>query len=90
MSLKTRFGNLKNVLDEDNSQTEILTLESPFSVQYAVPRDSGGVFGRIGCRCEIDCTCSGGSGGQCPAGSASQEVRAEGRGSGARRSANAY
>jgi len=24
MSLKTRFGNLKNVLDEDNSQTEIL------------------------------------------------------------------
>ncbi len=30
MSLRTRFGNLKNVLDEDNSQTEILTLESPF------------------------------------------------------------
>ncbi|MEM1267526.1 MAG: glutamate synthase large subunit, partial [Pseudomonadota bacterium] len=29
MSLKTRFGNLKNVLDEDNSQTEIVTLESP-------------------------------------------------------------
>ena len=30
MSLKTRFGNLKNVLDEDNSQTEILILKSPF------------------------------------------------------------
>ncbi len=30
MSLKTRFGNLKNVLDEDGSQTEILLLESPF------------------------------------------------------------
>ncbi|KCV82390.1 glutamate synthase (NADPH) large subunit [Actibacterium atlanticum] len=30
MSLKTRFGNLKNVLDEDGSQTEILVLESPF------------------------------------------------------------
>ena len=30
MSLKTRFGNLKNVLDEDGSQTEILTLDSPF------------------------------------------------------------
>ncbi|MEO0914183.1 MAG: glutamate synthase central domain-containing protein, partial [Pseudomonadota bacterium] len=29
MSLKTRFGNLKNVLDEDNNQTEIFTLESP-------------------------------------------------------------
>ncbi len=30
MSLKTRFGNLKNVLDEDSSQAEILILESPF------------------------------------------------------------
>lgn len=30
MSLKTRFGNLKNVLDQDSSQTEILVLESPF------------------------------------------------------------
>jgi glutamate synthase (NADPH) large chain len=30
MSLKTRFGNLKNVLDQDGSQTEILSLESPF------------------------------------------------------------
>jgi len=29
MSLKTRFGNLKNVLDEDSSQAEIITLESP-------------------------------------------------------------
>jgi len=30
MSLKTRFGNLKNVLDENSGQTEILVLESPF------------------------------------------------------------
>ena len=30
MSLKTRFGNLKNVLDEDSSQTEIVVLNSPF------------------------------------------------------------
>ena len=30
MSLKTRFGNLRNVLDEDSSQTEILVLDSPF------------------------------------------------------------
>lgn len=30
MSLKTRFGNLKNVLDQNSSQTEILTLDSPF------------------------------------------------------------
>ena len=30
MSLKTRFGNLKNVLDESGAQTEIAVLESPF------------------------------------------------------------
>jgi glutamate synthase (NADPH/NADH) large chain len=30
MSLKTRFGNLKNVLDDSSAQTEILTLDSPF------------------------------------------------------------
>jgi glutamate synthase (NADPH/NADH) large chain len=30
MSLKTRFGNLKTVIDEDSSQTEILVLDSPF------------------------------------------------------------
>ncbi|MEL6678723.1 MAG: glutamate synthase large subunit, partial [Pseudomonadota bacterium] len=29
MSLRTRFGNLKNVLDQTGAQTEILTLESP-------------------------------------------------------------
>ena len=49
MSLKTRFGNLKNVLDEDNSQTEILQLESPFvsnarfeAMVAAVRRRGGG------------------------------------------------
>ena len=30
MSLKTRFGNLRNVLDESNAQTETMVLESPF------------------------------------------------------------
>ncbi len=30
MSLKTRFGNLKNVLDESSAQTQIIVLESPF------------------------------------------------------------
>ncbi|MEM9146253.1 MAG: glutamate synthase large subunit [Pseudomonadota bacterium] len=39
MSLKTRFGNLKNVLDEDSSQIEIFTLESPVV--------SNGQFGRM-------------------------------------------
>ena len=59
MSLKTRFGNLKNVLDEDSSQTEILTLESPFVAnaqfeelvkQFNAPMT------------EIDCTFAAGSG----------------------------
>ncbi|MCA8867314.1 MAG: glutamate synthase large subunit [Rhodobacteraceae bacterium] len=31
MSLKTRFGNLRNVLDESSEQTEILSLDSPFA-----------------------------------------------------------
>ncbi len=37
MSLKTRFGNLKNVLDESSSQIETLVLESPFvgNAQFA-------------------------------------------------------
>ncbi len=30
MSLKTRFGNLKNVLDQSSAQTEIIMLASPF------------------------------------------------------------
>ena len=36
MSLKTRFGNLKNVLDDSSAQTEILVLDSPFvgNVQF--------------------------------------------------------
>ncbi|MEM8554776.1 MAG: glutamate synthase large subunit [Pseudomonadota bacterium] len=53
MSLKTRFGNLKNVLDEDSSQTEIITLDTPFvgNAQFAelVGRLGEGVV-------EIDCT----------------------------------
>ncbi len=38
MSLKTRFGNLKNVLDESSAQTEIVVLESPFiaNAEFAV------------------------------------------------------
>ncbi len=30
MSLKTRFGNLRNVLDEDSAQSDVLVLDSPF------------------------------------------------------------
>ncbi|MBL4766920.1 MAG: glutamate synthase large subunit [Rhodobacteraceae bacterium] len=59
MSLKTRFGNLKNVLDEDSTQTEIVVLESPFvgnaqwdvlMAQFNAPM------------VEIDCSSEAGSG----------------------------
>ncbi|TCP40211.1 glutamate synthase large subunit [Rhodovulum marinum] len=59
MSLKTRFGNLRNVLDEDGSQTRIIILESPFLgnaqfdelvKQFVVPMT------------EIDCTFPAGAG----------------------------
>ncbi|PJN96630.1 glutamate synthase large subunit [Amaricoccus sp. HAR-UPW-R2A-40] len=53
MSLKTRFGNLKNVLDQDNSQTQILQLETPFvsNAQFAAMKTGFGES--VG---EIDCT----------------------------------
>ncbi|GAB4382164.1 glutamate synthase large subunit [Albidovulum sp.] len=53
MSLKTRFGNLKNVLDEDSSQAEILVLESPF-VANAEFDEMMRHFGDA--VCVIDCT----------------------------------
>ncbi len=60
MSLKTRFGNLKNVLDEDSSQTEILVLESPFianaEFDEMVRRFDGSVA-------MIDCTFAAGADG---------------------------
>ncbi|MDO6591365.1 glutamate synthase large subunit [Loktanella sp. D2R18] len=59
MSLKTRFGNLKNVLDENSSQAEILVLESPFvsngEFDEMVSRFGGNVA-------FIDCTFSKGRG----------------------------
>ena len=53
MSLKTRFGNLKNVLDQDSSQIEILTLESPVVTngQFTAMRRAVADSVR-----EIDCT----------------------------------
>ncbi|EPX84529.1 Glutamate synthase domain 1 [Rubellimicrobium thermophilum DSM 16684] len=53
MSLKTRFGNLKNVLDESSSQTEILVLESPFvaNAEFGVMMESFGDQVTV-----IDCT----------------------------------
>ncbi|MEH7828105.1 glutamate synthase large subunit [Gemmobacter denitrificans] len=58
MSLKTRFGNLKNVLDESSAQTEILVLESPFiaNVEYQVMLRQFGAQVAI-----IDCTFPAGS-----------------------------
>ena len=53
MSLKTRFGNLKNVLDESSSQTEIVVLDSPFlgNSQWEEVRATFGAN-----LVEIDCT----------------------------------
>ncbi|MFK7743846.1 MAG: glutamate synthase large subunit [Roseobacter sp.] len=59
MSLKTRFGNLKNVLDEDSSQTEIITLDSPF-VGNAQFDDLVKHFNAE--LVEIDCTFASGTG----------------------------
>ena len=57
MSLKTRFGNLKNVLDQDSSQVEIFTLESPFvsNGQFGEMKKAFGDSVR-----EIDCTFAAG------------------------------
>ena len=57
MSLKTRFGNLKNVLDEDNTQTEIVTVDTPF-VSNGTFRAMRAHFGKD---CvDIDCTFAAG------------------------------
>ncbi|WP_439957615.1 glutamate synthase large subunit [Paracoccus albicereus] len=53
MSLKTRFGNLKNVLDESSAQTEILLLETPF-VANGEFEEMTRMFGEAVTR--IDCT----------------------------------
>ncbi|MCE8544537.1 glutamate synthase large subunit [Ruegeria pomeroyi] len=60
MSLKTRFGNLKNVLDEDSSQTEIIVAESPFvgNAQWETLKKNFNAP-----LVEIDCSFAQGSGG---------------------------
>ncbi len=53
MSLKTRLGNLGNILDEDSSQTRLLQLESPIlsNAEFAAMRAYMGKDA-----VEIDCT----------------------------------
>ena len=53
MSLKTRFGNLKNVLDQSSAQTEIIVLESPFLANAQFERLTQAFASRM---VEIDCT----------------------------------
>ncbi len=53
MSLKTRFGNLKNVLDESSAQTEILLLETPFVANREFA-EMMAMFGEAATK--IDCT----------------------------------
>ncbi|MCG7623712.1 glutamate synthase large subunit [Epibacterium sp. Ofav1-8] len=59
MSLKTRFGNLKNVLDEDSSQTEIVVLESPFVGNAQWDKLVDNLGSKLA---EIDCTFAPGKG----------------------------
>ena len=59
MSLKTRFGNLKNVLDEDSSQTEILVLDSPFVANTQFEKMVTQFQGSVA---HIDCTFEAGAG----------------------------
>ncbi len=53
MSLKTRLGNLGNILDEDESQCDLLQLESPVlsNAEFAAMRAHMG-----GTSAEVDCT----------------------------------
>jgi glutamate synthase (NADPH/NADH) large chain len=73
MSLKTRFGNLKNVLDESSAQAEILVLESPF-----VANNEFGEMTRMfgDAVTQIDCTFADGAGPEAM-GEALARIRAE-------------
>jgi glutamate synthase (NADPH/NADH) large chain len=53
MSLKTRLGNLGNILDEDPTQCDMLMLDSPVlsSAEFAAMRGYMGASA-----CEVDCT----------------------------------
>ena len=53
MSLKTRLGNLGNILDEDPTQCEMLMLDSPVlsNAEFAAMRSYMGATA-----CEVDCT----------------------------------
>jgi len=73
MSLKTRFGNLKNVLDESSAQTEILVLESPF-VANGEFVEMTKLFGET--VTQIDCTFADGAGPEAM-GEALARIRAE-------------
>ncbi|WP_155066106.1 glutamate synthase large subunit [Paracoccus limosus] len=73
MSLKTRFGNLKNVLDESSAQTEILMLESPF-VANGEFAEMIRMFGET--VTQIDCTFADGAGPEAM-GEALARIRAE-------------
>ena len=53
MSLRTRFGNLGNVLAEDSSQTNVYTLESPVLTNGMFERMQEKLGDEV---CEIDCT----------------------------------
>ncbi|MBT0957600.1 glutamate synthase large subunit [Alphaproteobacteria bacterium KMM 3653] len=71
MSLKTRFGNLKNVLDESSAQTEIFVLDSPFVGNAQFDRMVEAFNAEM---VQIDCTFAAGEG---ALGAALERVRSE-------------
>ncbi|KGJ13578.1 glutamate synthase large subunit [Paracoccus sanguinis] len=73
MSLKTRFGNLKNVLDESSKHTDITLLETPFLATGELAEVER-MFGDAVTR--IDCTFADGAGPEAM-GEALARIRAE-------------
>jgi glutamate synthase (NADPH/NADH) large chain len=71
MSLRTRFRNLRNVLDQDKSQVEVFTLESPVISTGMYQRMRDALKGNV---TEIDCTFPV-SNGHAPAGALQEALK---------------
>ena len=50
MTLKTRLGNLGNILDEDESQCRLLQLDSPVLLERQVRGDARAIMGETALR----------------------------------------
>ena len=82
MTLKTRLGNLGNILDEDPSQSDVLVLESPGAARTPSSRRCATTWATP--PAEIDCTFDGRAASPTRCAQAIERIRARGRGGGAR------